>query len=842
MDEEELETTGKRITINNFFESIEDIDRLSTNAIQKVTDQQATIEGLAESISEIKLEIAEIQEFIKFQKDLDEDRRLEEEDARQKQEMTERALALQGVEDGQDNQSPEDQGVSFDENARQKNLINPENKKGFFGSLLGLFGSSLLQLPAAALGLNKFNKGGKVEDNDNITSNNNEDSVLAALTPGEFVVTKDAVKKVGVDTLKGINAAAGGTNEPKLLEGTLGKGPAGKLGVMSKEFLGFGEEGDIKTAERSMRRDEEGHVEKTYFDGSTDIYEQTADDGSSYFYDKSEMIGSSLKEESISRYNNEETFEDGTKETFIRESILKSEMVDIAVVDAITHKDQLMSEVNKLEGFEKVTFKQILNNTHGIPNELLFPILAKSNASKATAKKKRKAQKLDREQGIQPSSAYRNPTTFGYRINQINPPSIFRSQESLDEKSRLDFKYDSKNDPTLAKGKKEVKGFSEGGLVGEDIESGANPFAGILPPFVDKFKNFAEGLEKSPLGESLKDEKIPKSLESIATDIGTKIDPKDVKDVVIQTVVKKLFGDIEPSAFSPVSDEDIKKEKQLESDGKTFELSGASKKLIGGDEDFLEAVKEVSEKRGINQSEFLGLMASESSLDPKAVNKDTGATGLIQFLPEVAESLGTTTDKISEMSRAEQVKLIDKYFDMNKLPDNPTAGQLKTNVLMPAYTDKDDDFELMTKFKKFTDGEAGNPNTFSQNKGLDYNEDGFVTVGEAGESIMKKMKEFGIKDITPQKGEVTPILENKLEDLTNNILSNPAINISQNTVSPQEIVDQNAPTIVQADAPQVTDVEIKPTKTFIPFMQLIQNEQMQINIDESMKELAKIIT
>ena len=424
------------------------------------------------------------------------------------------------------------------------------------------------------------------------------------------------------------------------------------------------------------------------------------------------------------------------------------------------------------------------------------------------------------------------------------------SIDEFTEKSTLTTKetFKSAKDPKFkeahANAKKSggVKGYSEGGLVGEDIESGDNPFAGILPPFVDKFKNFAEGLEKSPLGESLKDEKIPKSLESIATDIGTKIDPKDVKDVVIQTVVKKLFGDIEPSAFSPVSDEDIKKEKQLESDGKTFELSGASKKLIGGDEDFLEAVKEVSEKRGINQSEFLGLMASESSLDPKAVNKDTGATGLIQFLPEVAESLGTTTDKILEMSRAEQVKLIDKYFDMNKLPDNPTAGQLKTNVLMPAYTDKDDDFELMTKFKKFTDGEAGNPNTFSQNKGLDYNEDGFVTVGEAGESIMKKMKEFGIKDITPQKGEVTPILENKLEDLTNNILSNPAINISQNTVSPQEIVDQNAPTIVQADAPQVTDVEIKATKTFIPFMQLIQNEQMQINIDESMKELAKIIT
>jgi len=297
MDEEGLETTGKRITINNFFDSIEDIDRVSTNAIQKVTDQQATIEGLTKSISEIKLEIAEIQEFIKFQKDQDEDRRLEEEDARQKQEMTERALGVQEDqgEKKDEKKSLEDQGVSFAENAKQKNIANPKDKKGFFGSLLGLFGSSLLQLPAAALGiadhslsLNKFNKGGKVEDNDNITSNNNEDSVLAALTPGEFVVTKDAVKKVGVDTLKGINAAAGGENKPKLLEGTIGKGPAAKLGVMSKEFLGFGEDGDMKTAEKSMRMTDEG-LEKTYFDNTTDIYELSSDN--EYLYSKDEMIG-----------------------------------------------------------------------------------------------------------------------------------------------------------------------------------------------------------------------------------------------------------------------------------------------------------------------------------------------------------------------------------------------------------------------------------------------------------------------------------------------------------------------------------------------------------------------
>ena len=50
----------------------------------------------------------------------------------------------------------------------------------------------------------KYNQGGEV------------DSVPAMLTPGEFVVTKDAVEKVGADTLKGLNASVGATNKPSL--------------------------------------------------------------------------------------------------------------------------------------------------------------------------------------------------------------------------------------------------------------------------------------------------------------------------------------------------------------------------------------------------------------------------------------------------------------------------------------------------------------------------------------------------------------------------------------------------------------------------------------------------
>ncbi len=60
-----------------------------------------------------------------------------------------------------------------------------------------------------------FNQGGEVP------GQGNTDTVPAMLTPGEFVLTKDAVNQVGADTLYGMNAAAGGTSKPKS-----GKAPA----------------------------------------------------------------------------------------------------------------------------------------------------------------------------------------------------------------------------------------------------------------------------------------------------------------------------------------------------------------------------------------------------------------------------------------------------------------------------------------------------------------------------------------------------------------------------------------------------------------------------------------
>ena len=57
----------------------------------------------------------------------------------------------------------------------------------------------------------KFNQGGQVP------GSGNRDTVPAMLTPGEFVMSKGAVSKWGANTLAGMNAAGGGTNQPNVM-------------------------------------------------------------------------------------------------------------------------------------------------------------------------------------------------------------------------------------------------------------------------------------------------------------------------------------------------------------------------------------------------------------------------------------------------------------------------------------------------------------------------------------------------------------------------------------------------------------------------------------------------
>ena len=89
----------------------------------------------------------------------------------------------------------------------------------------------------------KMNKGGQVP------GQGDKDTVPAMLTPGEFVMSKGAVEQYGVDTLEGMNAAAGGTNKPKEVKpgftgGNL-PGYGGGGSIQSNKLFGYSGGGEV---------------------------------------------------------------------------------------------------------------------------------------------------------------------------------------------------------------------------------------------------------------------------------------------------------------------------------------------------------------------------------------------------------------------------------------------------------------------------------------------------------------------------------------------------------------------------------------------------------------------
>ena len=103
MDEE-----GKKINLGSFFERTDSIDKVASSALSKsnsamnaVGANKLLIESLQMSIETMQTEIRDIANYIiierKFEKDQREDKLLEEQDAKQKQEMRDRALGMQGV-------------------------------------------------------------------------------------------------------------------------------------------------------------------------------------------------------------------------------------------------------------------------------------------------------------------------------------------------------------------------------------------------------------------------------------------------------------------------------------------------------------------------------------------------------------------------------------------------------------------------------------------------------------------------------------------------------------------------------------------------------------------------
>ena len=153
MDEEELEQPRKKITISNFFESIQSIDKVANRALKKthsnlgiISENKSLIEALSKSFDDIITEVREIKEYVMI-KDEDKDKLFSQEDQEQKIKRLER---LQGLGD-----KPSKDDKDFKKQAAEtvKKALQDPNIMQIFTGLIGLSVSGLVGAGASALGM-----------------------------------------------------------------------------------------------------------------------------------------------------------------------------------------------------------------------------------------------------------------------------------------------------------------------------------------------------------------------------------------------------------------------------------------------------------------------------------------------------------------------------------------------------------------------------------------------------------------------------------------------------------------------------------------------------------------
>jgi len=163
----------------------------------------------------------------------------------------------------------------------------------------------------------------------------------------------------------------------------------------------------------------------------------------------------------------------------------------------------------------------------------------------------------------------------------------------------------------------------------------------------------------------------------------------------------------------------------------------------------IDKINSVSGNLGIDPNWLMAVIDYESagSFSPSIVNSKSKATGLIQFMPETAIDLGTTTAALAQMSFIRQMDFVQAYY-------TPYKSRIKSYV----------DLYLAT----FYPVSMGKPNSYvigstparqatiaRQNPSFDPFKTGKVTVGAIKTAILKRVPPNLIKFITNGGGGLT---------------------------------------------------------------------------------------
>ncbi len=149
--------------------------------------------------------------------------------------------------------------------------------------------------------------------------------------------------------------------------------------------------------------------------------------------------------------------------------------------------------------------------------------------------------------------------------------------------------------------------------------------------------------------------------------------------------------------------------------------------------EFYDKVIQIANRLNFSADDLMALMNSESGLDHTKENS-IGATGLIQFMPQTAVSLGTTTEELKSMSAVDQLDYVESYIANAKRAagyqssDRIGPGTLYALVWLPAYANREILAERQNDPREY----------YAQNSGLDVNGDGVISKADLAQRIENK--------------------------------------------------------------------------------------------------------
>ena len=156
--------------------------------------------------------------------------------------------------------------------------------------------------------------------------------------------------------------------------------------------------------------------------------------------------------------------------------------------------------------------------------------------------------------------------------------------------------------------------------------------------------------------------------------------------------------------------------------------------------EFNDKLNKIGQKLGVDPKELLRIMKFETggSMSPSQKSGTSSAVGLIQFMPQTARDLGTTSQDLARMSAVEQLDYVYKYYKMNGVQPGMGVGDLYMLTFMPAAIDKPDDFVL---------GDANGGDVFGLNKAKVWQQNpgfgksrgkSYFTVGDVKSTIERR--------------------------------------------------------------------------------------------------------